>query len=207
MGMTEINKIVGDNLTALRKERGLTQLALAEKFNYTDKSVSKWEKGESLPSIEVLKQLADFYGVTLDYLTETKHEDTKLKNHKIVPRTNKIVLSCLSVCGVFLLATLVYVMLKIFAKVDYWLTFVWAVPVSAIVIVVFSALWGKKWQLIASISVLVWSILASIYLQCLSYNPWQLFLLGVPAQVVIVLCFTIKKKKVDSLLDSKEQKK
>lgn len=195
----ELNKIIGDNLSALRKQRGLTQLSLAEQFNYSDKSVSKWEKGESLPSIEVLKELADYYGVTLDYLTEIKHENTKVKNQNIVPRTNKMTLTCLSVSGVFLLATLLFVLFSIFAQQTIWQFFIWSVPLSSIICIVFSALWAGKKELFVSITVLVWSLLASIYVQFLSANLWLIFLLGLPAQIIIILCFTVKKKKIESL--------
>lgn len=194
--MQELNKIVGDNLSALRKEKGLTQLSLAEKFNYTDKSVSKWEKGESLPSIEVLKQLADFYGVTLDYLTEVKHVNTKLKNHKIVPRTNKIVVTLLSIGALWLLATIFFVAFKIFTEHILWIAFIWAVPLSFVLAVIFSSIWGKKYLPIM-LSLLLWTLLVAIYLQFLYANLWPIFLLGIPGQFVIILCFTVKKKKIE----------
>ena len=72
--MSDLNIIIGKNLMALRKKKGLTQLQLAEQFNYSDKSISKWEKGEAMPAIDILKNLADFYGVTLDFLTEEEIE-------------------------------------------------------------------------------------------------------------------------------------
>ena len=62
------NQIIGRNLASLRKARGLTQGQIAEKFNYSDKSISKWEHGEMVPDVETLLALADFYGVTVDFL-------------------------------------------------------------------------------------------------------------------------------------------
>ena len=73
--MDDLRKLIGKNLTELRKRKGLTQLKLAEMFNYTDRAVSKWESGETLPDVEVLYNLCEFYGVTLDYLT---HEDNEI---------------------------------------------------------------------------------------------------------------------------------
>ena len=67
--MDDINKIIGKNLLILRKNAKLTQMELAERFNYSDKTISKWESGESLPSIEILYELAKFYNTTLDALT------------------------------------------------------------------------------------------------------------------------------------------
>lgn len=66
--MDDINKIIGKNLLKLRKSAKLTQMELAEKFNYSDKSISKWENGESLPSVEILHELSTFYGTTLNDL-------------------------------------------------------------------------------------------------------------------------------------------
>jgi len=74
--MEEINVIIGKNLSTLRKQAKLTQMELAEKFNYSDKSISKWEAGDSMPSIEILSELAKFYGVTLDYLVTAEHNET-----------------------------------------------------------------------------------------------------------------------------------
>ena len=81
--MEDLRKIIGNNLSELRKKRGLTQLELAEKFNYTDRAVSKWENGDTLPDVEILYNLCEFYGVTLDYLT---HED----NNFYVKRNNEL---------------------------------------------------------------------------------------------------------------------
>ena len=79
-----INVIIGKNLSNLRKQAKLTQLELAEKFNYSDKSISKWEAGDSMPSIEILNQLAKFYNVTLDYLVTEEHiEQPAQQNEKI----------------------------------------------------------------------------------------------------------------------------
>ena len=68
LGMKDLRKIIGDNLSELRKRRGLTQFELAEKFNYTDRAVSKWENDVSSPDILVLASLADILGVSVDEL-------------------------------------------------------------------------------------------------------------------------------------------
>ena len=79
--MKDLRKIIGDNLSELRKRRGLTQFELAEKFNYTDRAVSKWENGDTLPDVEVLYQLCEFYGVTIDYLTHEENSQFKKKDN------------------------------------------------------------------------------------------------------------------------------
>ena len=59
---------IGVNIAAHRKRAGMTQACLAEKLNYSDKAVSKWERGESMPDVTTLVQLADLFGVSLDDL-------------------------------------------------------------------------------------------------------------------------------------------
>ena len=59
--MTDLKPIFAENLAVLRKKKGWTQLELAERLNYSDKAVSKWERGESLPDVTILKQIADLF--------------------------------------------------------------------------------------------------------------------------------------------------
>ena len=67
--MSDLKIIIARNLVELRKRNKYTQQDLAEILQYSDKAISKWEKGDSLPDIEVLYQICKLYGVTLDYLT------------------------------------------------------------------------------------------------------------------------------------------
>ena len=64
--MTEerLKKNIAKNLSSLRKSAGLTQAELGEKLTYSDKSISKWERGDGLPDLLVLDKLAELYGVT-----------------------------------------------------------------------------------------------------------------------------------------------
>ena len=77
--MKDIKPIVAANLATLRKENGLTQAELAEKLNYSDKAVSRWEHGDTLPDINVLMQLCEFYGITLNTLVNENAEFEKQK--------------------------------------------------------------------------------------------------------------------------------
>jgi transcriptional regulator with XRE-family HTH domain len=124
-----IKSNIAHNLTELRKGKKLTQNELAEKFSYSDKAVSKWEHGEALPSIEVLQQLADFYGVSLDYLT---HEITPA-NRKDFPspnsaKVNKTVITALAVSLVWILAIVACIGSTLYYPALYWMAFVWAIP-------------------------------------------------------------------------------
>lgn len=188
--MEDINKIIGKNLSALRKQKKLTQMELADKLNYSDKSISKWETGESLPSIEVLYELSKFYNITLDALTRPNaaNQHTKpevKKKEKLIPA--HLVITLLAVCAIWVLATALYVGFKIPLNKNYYMFFIWAIPISCIILTIFNSIWGKPKYLFLILSVLNWSTMLAFYLQFAAYNPWPLFLLGVPLQVLIIV--------------------
>ena len=204
----DTNAIIGKNLLKLRKNKKLTQLELAEKFNYSDKSISKWENGESLPSIEVLCELAEFYGVKLDDLTSDNDIETVIntpeKPHKKVkkektPRmfSTHLMITLLSVGAVWLCSTILFVLLKIFANINYYLVFMWAGVASLIVLIVFNSIWGRMRYLFPILTVMLWLTLASLQLQIYvptHYNIWPIYFLGIPLQILIVLWGALIKK-------------
>ena len=73
------NNMLSDKLISYRKSKGLTQKELAETVNYSDKVISKWERGESIPNIDALKVLSNFYNVTLDEMVSNNIEEVKTK--------------------------------------------------------------------------------------------------------------------------------
>ena len=191
--------VVAHNLAELRKSRGLTQSELAAKFSYSDKSVSKWEHGETLPDIDVLKSLCDFYGVTLDYLvTEHGALERKKAKRKKEHVANKWTIVGLSVSAVWLVAILFYVMGQIFVGESWpnrgWITYIWAVPGSLIVMLVFNGIWGKpSWRTWLAVW-LTWTAISCIYITLGLFLPddngwqlWPIFLIGVPLTVASFL--------------------
>ena len=196
LDMEELKNIIADNLIDLRKANKLTQFELAEKLNYSDKAISKWERGESLPDILVLKQLADMYAVSIDYMLVKHTDEVKAKYRKPKPElNNKLIITLLACLSVWLLATILYINFKITTDIYYWKIWIWALPVNSIILIVFSSIWGKKSMIIASVSLLIWTLILSFYLQFLQYNIWMLFILGIPAQVATSLCGKIKRTK------------
>lgn len=193
--MTDLKKIIAQNISELRKGAGMTQLQLAEKLNYSDKAVSKWESGASVPDVGVLLEISKLFGVTVDYLL---YEDHKVPVKAMVKGTvmgrKKLVITLLSIALAWLIATTVFVFLNIFGVWGgRWLTFIYAVPVSAIIAIVFNSLWGVKRHNYVYISILMWSTLSSIYLSLLSFNIWLIFLVGIPGQIIICLWSGMKK--------------
>ncbi len=192
--MLELRWIIAKNIAELRKAVPYTQAEFAEKINYSDKAVSKWERGESIPDVTVLKRIADLFGVTVDYLLTEKHPiENGLHNLPRHMQRNHALITGLACMLVFLLATMAFVILQLttdFSRL--WLAFVYAVPVCAIILIVFNSIWGRKKWNFAIISVLMWGILMCIYLTIGVYSNWLLFVIGVPGQVIIVMWSGIK---------------
>ena len=185
--------IIAENIIQLRKKNKLTQAELAERLNYSDKAISKWERGESVPDVEILKKVAEMFGVTVDYLlTENAQESIEKFQLPKQTKSNRIAVALLGVCIVWLVATIIYVYGQINLDTSLWTVFVWAVPLSAVVLLVFNYMWGRKKFEIYINTIFAWGILAATYLQLLEYNFWLIFLVGIPIQIVVFLWSKIK---------------
>lgn len=192
--LTDLKLVVAENIAELRKKNKMTQIELAEKLNYSDKAVSKWERGESIPDVAVLKTIADLFGVTVDYLLEQEHKSEPQKTSKTVKK-NRLIISLLAVVTVWLIATIIFVVIQeLSLPIKTWLTYIYAVPISFVVALVFNSIWGKPRLNFLIISLLIWSTLLSLYLSLLSYNIWLIFLVGVPSQIIVLLWSRIKMK-------------
>ena len=192
-GMKDLKETVAEKLVFLRRENKLTQAELAEKLNYSDKSVSKWERGEALPDVEVLVKISRLFNVSLDYLVNENSAAASVSTPVKSLRRNHLIIASISVWTVWVIATLIFVFCQIGAGVSPWTVFVWAVPASCIVAIVFNGIWGKHWAIFLLCSLLVWSIILACYLQFLKYNLWQMFIVGVPPQVIIILWSRLKR--------------
>ena len=195
--MNNIKEILPQNLTKLRLEHNMTQTEVAEKLNYTDKSVSKWERGEAIPPVDVLKDIADLYGVSLDFLVTNTDEYPINKKHGQIPvRTNKVIITALAVSLVWIIATVLFTYGIVFANQAFWIFFVTAIPCTIIVLLVFNCIWGKRKFTFILVSTLIWTTLAAIFLAFLtfSYNLWAIFIIGVPLQIATILWSQLKKQ-------------
>lgn len=196
--MNGLKQIIATNITTLRKEKNLTQLEFANELNYSDKAISKWERAESIPDVVVLKQIADLFGVTVDYLLNehSKNEKLIVIEDKIKSGTlNKISLSLLSASPIWIVATIIFTLISIFKGIYIWYVFYISVPITIILFLIFNTLWGNRRNNYIIVSCLIWSILLCIYLCLIKYNLWQLFILGIPAQLAIILWSTLNFKR------------
>lgn len=197
--MNNLKKIVAKNIITLRTANHMTQFELGEKINYSDKAISRWERGEAVPDAYVLLQLATLFGVTVDYLLTAHDEGEQLpdKSPQKDIRYDYGTITLISFIGVWTLALFIFIVFSLFDRLE-WIVFVYTLPVSIIVLLVFNSIWGKPRNNFYIISAFNWSFICAVYVSFLifnQYNWWIIFLLGIPAQLITYLCFNIKKRK------------
>lgn len=78
MGLFTKKHSIGKTIAELRKEKGWTQIELAEKLQVSDKAISKWEKDSGAPSVEFFPALAEVFGVSIDYLMTGKKVEPEI---------------------------------------------------------------------------------------------------------------------------------
>ena len=196
--MQDLKAVFAANLIHLRTQAGYTQAELAEMIHYSDKSVSKWERAESLPDLQVTKELADVFGVTVDFLI-TPHDAWEGKPVRVPYRTD--VITTVSVVGVWTLALFVFLLLFWMLNKLFWVVFLVAVPVSLITLLVLNCVWGKYKYHPMVLSLLLLGIFVLVYYILQTYvhlhHPWGLAFLWAPAQIIVSLSFRIRKRKQD----------
>lgn len=215
--MSDLREVVAANISELRTKAGMTQLMLAERLNYSDKAVSKWERGESVPDVFMLKTVADLFGVTVDYLLTEDHsrEDARRSEISRIVRRNRILISFLATMLIWLIATVTFVVMNLVvpdAIIPSWTVFIYSVPISGVVILIFNSIWGRPKLNYAIITLIVWSVLLSIHITLLAvtvYNVWIIYVIGVPVQVIIFLWSGINnpETKIDRVEMKKKKKK
>lgn len=203
--MKDIKTQIAVNIAELRKANGLTQFELAEKLNYSDKSVSKWERAESLPDIVTFVEMANLFGVSVDALIYGDAQDRgefDFGSRDKERQKKRIVITTLSLLLVCFVAVSCFVALSIFLPemTGAWLSFLSAVPVSCIVLLVFNTVWFDPRYNYFIISILCWSLLATAHLFGILYgqNLWMLYLLGIPAQIGIFVWSRMHSRKKET---------
>ena len=187
-------QIIAENLVYYRKAMGLTQLELAEKFNYSDKSISKWERAEGLPDALVLKALADFYNIRVDDFFRVEKRRiimSKKSKHWFIVGLSEVLL--------WLVFGLVFVILSLAlpSAFHWWLIFIYAATASFILAVVWAGIYHKKFFQLLTTSGIIWHGLLGLFLTMFFYNSvpnlWLLFLIGIPLEGLAVLWYFLKR--------------
>ena len=205
----ELRKNFANNLIYYRKANGLTQLELANLLNYSDKAVSKWERGESFPDVYTLTEISRIIGVTPNDLLS---ERIKTVKHPKDIQT-KLIICLLSIALVWLVATVVYVILALILGKDnpahIWLAFIYAIPLSSIVAIVFTSIWKNTFFIAFSSSVCLWTVALSLHLS-LHYltnieGTWLLYAMCIPIQILFILWFILKYSKKKKKMNARKR--
>ena len=208
MDTEKLKDLIGKNIASYRKCSGLTQAGLAEKLNYSDKAVSKWERGESIPDVITLAQLAELFEITVNELVadpdvlpgdnpgNLEKAMTQVSEKALKRKANKNIILALSSVLVWFVALLAFVILSSFPVLEKYsyLLFFYAIPANAIVALSLRSAWHDfRWNK-ALISAIVWGSLLSIHVSLILFfnlNIWKIYLLGIPGQLAILLWFRL----------------
>lgn len=198
--MEDVKNIIAKNILELRLLNNMTQLELAEKLNYSDKTVSKWERAESSPDISVLVDLADLFGVTLDYMVRSENIDEQVReNKRKEARYNHRAITYISESCAWFVAIFAFIITSlIMGRMSFqWLYFVYTLPVALIIRLVFNSIWFNPRHNYVIISGLMWSVLAAVHITFLYFkiNVALIYFLGAAGQIVIIMWSFIKKPK------------
>ena len=199
--MPSVKDLIKENLIRLRKEHKLTQLELSQRINYSDKAISRWETGEVTPDVETLEALASLYEIPISHFFETptkalsRKEKKELKSKKrsdaphFAPSafTRWLSLFILSLLILWSAAVCFFFILLRFTDRTAWLAFIWTLPLCFLLCLFFFTRPYRRIMQIVFSSLLLWSLILSVYLQFLSWNLFPLFIVGAPVQALILL--------------------
>ena len=182
----KLQQLIAENIAYYRKQNGDTQAELAEKLNYSDKSVSKWERAEGTPDIFILSKIADLYHITVQDLLREKKVPKAATRHLLV--------TLLSVGLVWLVMTTLFCFSKILNVLSpwAWLVFIYGIPITGIVCQVFSALWWGRIAQVISCSVILWGIGLSLVLSLQIEGVFLLFIICAVLEVLIILFYLLR---------------
>lgn len=182
--MNEQDKLinqVAENIAYYRKKMNLTQFELAEKLNYSDKSISKWERAEGIPTVVVLKEICDFFGITLNDITNPK----KVKNNYKMKKRGLIAYFYASIA--FVVAVILY---GIFNLIDInfaaWKLIIYAIPIASLVLFIFSIIWNQKIETYIYLSSFIWTLALSFYVSISIPNKYMIFIIAIPVHLFLL---------------------
>ena len=192
--MKDIKNIIAENLISLRKQHKFTQNELAEKLNYSDNTISRWEKAEITPSVETLVQISEVYEVPLEsLLRENIIEEVSETNRAM--KMKKLSTILLGVSVVWFFAVIAYIYMDTFFNYNGWTIFVWSVPLSCLVLLGFNKYVNSRAYSFVFSTILIWSLITSLYLQFLEYNLFLIYFIGIPVQLSITIYTFVRPKK------------
>lgn len=194
MQPAELKLVSASNIIRLRTQAGMTQAELGAKLNYSDKTISKWERGEAIPDAYVLTKLAELFGVSVDYILSSHdnwqappEEEEQMKK----PRYSEFRIILLVFVSVWMAFLTAFVALCLF-DIVLWELFLVALFSSLLVLIVLLATFRRRRYLELCVGALVLSVLLILFFVVPQMKLWQVLLLSVPAELIVFLSFHIR---------------
>lgn len=193
MDLKEFKEVVAQNIYYLRTKNHLTQYELGEKLNYSDKAISKWERAEGMPDAYIISKMSELFGVTVDYMLTPHSEQDKKVETKPIKKVKRIVSNIVS-AGILFIALFIFSIVAMVSdyKEFFWQIFIYAIPVVVVYRIIFNSVWFRAKNVFLLTSILLWSLIASIYVAIANWSLWIIFIIGLPLQVIVFLAFRIK---------------
>lgn len=153
MEINEIKNNFSRNISKLRKNKKISQAQMAKDLSYSDKAISKWETGETMPDIFTLEKIASYFNTTVDDLIHEEAIIRKANRHK-----NRTIITIAS-CGLcILIGTIVFLVLEMTNVPLSYLAFISGMALASVCLVVFAAIWFTKSYLLVAISLCIWAV-------------------------------------------------
>ena len=195
MDAAELKLVFASNLINLRTAAGMTQAELGVQLNYSDKTVSKWERGEAIPDAYVLTELSDLFHVTVDYLLSSHDawqspEEIRKANE---PMYSSDIIIAVTILGIMTASLTAFVIGWICGIIE-WRIFLVGLVLSAVAFLVLDCIFNHARYLKPAMIVLIISLFILVYFLLWDFKPWQIFLLLVPAITIALLSTHINKK-------------
>jgi len=200
--MDELKSTIAKNLCELRTKAHLTQLQLAEMLNYSDKAVSKWERGEAIPDVRVLIQLAEIYGITLDEIVKGDGAFPRMEIDGGRRNKKRLYITLLSFGLVWFIATAVFTVFYLIGDIGgvhgyQYLVFVAAALPAAIVLQVFSAMWGNRFTNTLATSGIIWSCALIIDIFTIAFTDFErihfVYVVAAVFEILTVLWYVFRR--------------
>jgi len=195
MELNELKLVSASNIIKLRTEKGMTQAELGAKLNYSDKTISKWERGEAIPDAYVLTQMAELFGVSVDFILSSHDKWEKPKENEVEEvRYSVEHIIAIAVIGTLTAFLIAFVTLWLMDIVE-WRLFLFALSAAILVYMILICVFKRTRHLQYVIAVFVASLFVIVYFHLPTANPWQLFLILVPAEVLVFLACNVRIRK------------
>ena len=184
----ELKFISAANIINLRQKAGMTQAELGAQLNYSDKTVSKWERGESVPDAWVLTRLAELFDVDVDYLLSSHDawespEETERRTAPVFSSGALIATVILSIMTAALTAFIICWMMNV---PKWYIPFI-GTALSAIAYLIMDCIYKRAKHLRLALVILIVSLFLLGYMIFIEHNPWQLFILMAPAIAIAIV--------------------